>query len=463
MDPELSSPTATCARSSPPRDECPAVTASQPAGLALLRRLFAAYPGSIGLRLGRWRLRVGAQCGRGADFTLVLRHAAALRRLLLGRDPLRFAAAYFAGDLEVEGDFFAALRLKDHLSELTLPWRDRLRLAWRLLGPGADGPPEAAAAQGGPGPDAVSDAALRAGDVRHHSRAENRAAIAFHYDLSNEFYGLWLDPAMVYSCAYYEHDDVPLETAQRAKLDHICRKLRLRPGETLLDIGCGWGALVMHAARHHGVRAIGITLSERQRTLATQRIEAAGLQGQVEVRLCDYRDMSGQFDKIASVGMFEHVGLKQLPTYFASVHRLLRPGGLFLNHGITHEEDGWGQALSSRFINRYVFPDGQLDRVSNVMRVMEQQQLELHDLEGLRMHYAKTLRAWVARLEAHHEAALAHVDEARYRVWRLYMAACALEFESGELGLYQILASRRDGGPAPVPLTRRHLYDACGD
>ena len=169
--------------------------------------------------------------------------------------------------------------------------------------------------------------------------------------------------------------------------------------------------------------------------------------------------MTGQFDKIASVGMFEHVGLKNLPTYFASVNRLLKPAGLFLNHGITHEEDGWGQALSSKFINRYVFPDGELDRASNVMRVMEQQQFELQDVEALRMHYAKTLRAWVAKLEEGHEQALQYVDEAHYRIWRLYMAASALEFETGELGLYQILASKRDGGPAPVPLTRRYMYE----
>ncbi|UXH76696.1 class I SAM-dependent methyltransferase [Roseateles amylovorans] len=415
-----------------------------PAGVTLLQRMFQAYPGSLMLRQGNWHIRLGGQAAHlPPAFTLVLNNPTALRRLLMGRDPLRFAEAYFSGELDVEGNFFAALQLKDHLSGLTLSWGDRLRLALRLLAP----------------PPGASAAGLRAAGVQRHSRDENKAAIAFHYNLSNEFYALWLDPAMVYSCAYYETEDTPLERAQWAKLDHICRKLRLQPGETLLDIGCGWGALVIHAARHYGVHATGITLSERQSTLAQARIAAAGLEGQVSVRLCDYRDLTGQFDKIASVGMFEHVGLRNLPTYFGCVNRLLKPGGLFMNHGITHEEEGWGQALSSRFINRYVFPDGELDRVSHVMQVMEQQQFELHDVEGLRMHYAKTLRAWVQRLEQGHEAALHHVDEARYRVWRLYMAACALEFESGELGLYQILASKRDGGPAPVPLTRRHLYE----
>jgi len=413
-----------------------------PAGLALLRRLFEGYPGSLGLRVGDWTTRLGRQAQQPSAFTLVLNEPSALRRLLLGRDPLRFAQAYFTGALDVEGDFFHALQLKDHLPALTLSWSDRLRLAVRLLAP----------------PSGSSDEAPRTSGVRRHSRAENKAAIAFHYDLSNDFYALWLDRGMVYSCAYYETEDTELEQAQRAKLDHICRKLRLQPGEELLDIGCGWGALVMHAARHYGVKAIGITLSERQLALARERIAGAGLQGQVDVRLCDYRDMTGQFDKVASVGMFEHVGLNNLPVYFGAVNRLLKPGGLFLNHGITHEEEGWGQALSSRFINRYVFPDGELDRASNVMRVMEQQHFELHDLEGLRMHYGKTLRAWVARLEAAHDEALRHVDEAHYRIWRLYMAASALEFESGELGLYQILASKRDAGAAPVPLTRRYMY-----
>lgn len=413
-----------------------------PAGLVWLQRLFEGYPGSLGLRVGSWSTRLGRLAHQTPTATLVLHEPGALRRLLLGRDPLRFAQAYFTGALEVEGDFFEALQIKDHLPALTLSWSDRLRLAVRLLTPPPDG----------------TDEALQAFGVRSHSRAENKAAIAFHYDLSNDFYALWLDPQMVYSCAYYETEQTDLAQAQTSKLDHICRKLQLRPGDRMLDIGCGWGALVMHAARHYGVHAVGITLSERQLALARERVHAQGLASQVELRLCDYRDMTGEFDKVASVGMFEHVGLKNLPVYFQTVQRLLKPRGLFLNHGITHQEDGWGEALSARFINRYVFPDGELDRVSNVMREMEQQQFEIHDVEGLRMHYAKTLRAWVARLEARHDEALQYVDEAHYRIWRLYMAASALEFETGELGLYQILASKRDGGAAPVPWTRRYMY-----
>jgi cyclopropane-fatty-acyl-phospholipid synthase len=296
--------------------------------------------------------------------------------------------------------------------------------------------------------------------VQRHTRTGNRQAIAFHYDLSNDFYRLWLDPAMVYSCAYFETPALSLEQAQRAKLDHICRKLQLQPGEQFLDIGCGWGALVLHAAQAYGVQAHGITLSQRQFELAQERIAQAGLQQQVTVELRDYRDMDGQarFDKIASVGMFEHVGLKNLKAYFGCVHRLLRPQGYFLNHGITHDVEGWSKTLSTQFINRYVFPDGELDTISNIQRVMEQAQFEVMDVEGLRPHYARTLRHWVHRLEARHAQALAYVNEATYRIWRLYMAASAMEFEAGTLGVYQILCRRRAAGTNGFPASRRYMY-----
>ncbi|MDY0745888.1 cyclopropane-fatty-acyl-phospholipid synthase family protein [Paucibacter sp. R3-3] len=420
----------------------------------LAQRLFAAYPGALGLRVGQGPGSFSGVFGRDAtqgqapDFSLNLASGEVLRRLIAGRDPLRFAEAYFRGDIEIEGDFFAALTLKDHLREMQLPPMLRFKVLLRILGIGGSLP--------------GTGTALPTLDVHDHSRQENRKAIAFHYDVSNDFYRLWLDPAMVYSCAYYAEEGFDLAQAQEAKLEHICRKLRLQPGERFLDIGCGWGALVIHAARHHGVRAHGITLSEQQLALARQRIEAAGLTEQISVELRDYRDMAPAdgFDKISSVGMFEHVGLKNLPQYFAKVHELLRPGGLFLNHGITHDEEGWGQALSSVFINRYVFPDGELDLLSNVQREMELKRFEILDVEGLRAHYAKTLRAWVGQLEQNHEEALKHVSEATWRVWRLYMAACAMEFESGELGLYQILASKRlpQGGPADQPATRRYMY-----
>ena len=419
-----------------------------------LETLLSAYDGSMAVRLpdgSSGSFGRAARSGREPSFALCVRDATAVRKLLLGSDPLRFAEAYFRGDIDVDGDLFEALALKDHLESLRLPLAHRAALVLRLA--------LTAASNLRPAPDTVSKS-LRAEEVKAHSRHENRAAIAFHYDLSNEFYGLWLGEGMVYSCAYFKTADATLEQAQFAKLDHICRKLQLQPGEQLLDIGCGWGALVIHAARHYGVRAHGITLSERQFSLTTERVKAAGLQDRVTVELRDYRDLEGseRFDKISSVGMFEHVGLKNLPLYFDTVQRLLKPHGRFLNHGITHEDEGWGPALSSRFINRYVFPDGELDTISNIQRVMEQSKFEIVDVEGLRPHYAKTLRHWVQRLEKGHDQALSFVNESTYRIWRLYMAACAMEFETGELGIYQILATRRGKGGAQLPLTREYMY-----
>ena len=425
------------------------------AAASLLKRLFRTFEGNLAMQL--WNgdpLRLGlAEPGDGTPpFTLVIRNPGAISAMVLGFDRLRFAEAYFRGDVDIEGDFFSALGLKDHLDSIRLSWRDRLAVllpALRLQALKKAWPRTV----GGLSPS--QNLAIGA-----HSRIENKAAIHFHYDVSNAFYALWLDPAMVYSCAYFETPDMDLASAQHAKLDHICRKLLLQPGDGFLDIGCGWGALLIHAARHYGVKAHGVTLSRQQLQLARERIAEAGLESRVTVELRDYRDLEGEdkYDKVASVGMFEHVGLKNLPLYFATVRRLLKPQGLFLNHGITHDVEGWNNTLSTEFINRYIFPDGQLDTVSNILRAMEQGGFEIADVESLRPHYAMTLRRWVARLEQHHDDALKHVDESTYRCWRLYMAACALEFESGEIGVYQLLASKRTAGIAALPLTRRHLY-----
>ena len=421
----------------------------------LLKRVFRGFDGSVAMRL--WNgttLRLGKA---GADeseprFTLVCHKPSVVRSMVLGRDPLRLVEAFFRGDIDIEGDFFAALGLKDHLHSIRLSFRDRLGtlLSALRLGSPNDARPD-------PG-SRLSPLHGRA--VKAHSQSENRTAISFHYDVSNEFYRLWLDEERVYSCAYFTSPDESLDQAQRNKLEHICRKLRLRPGERLLDIGCGWGALVCWAASHHGVRAHGITLSREQLEYAQQRIRTEGLQDKVTVELRDYRDLAGEgvYDKVSSVGMFEHVGLANLPTYLAAVRRVLRPGGLFLNHGITHDEEGWNKTMATAFINRYVFPDGELDCVSNIQLGMERAGFEIHDVEGLRPHYALTLRRWVQRLEANREAALREVDEPTYRVWRLYMAACALEFETGGTGIYQILASNRNRGEWPVPLSRGDLY-----
>jgi len=436
----------------------------------LLAKIFK--PLDMGVPVRLWSgpvFRVGGRVAAAASaesaapeppFTLWFRTPAAVVSLVLGRDPLRLAEAYFRGDVDIEGDLFAALALKDHLEEIKLSLGERwtaflMALKLRSLNQGLEPAGESDAHQGGKRSHGYRRAA------RAHSTNANREAIRFHYDVSNEFYKLWLDRAMVYSCGYFERADMEIDDAQQAKLEHICRKLLLKPGERFLDIGCGWGALVIHAARHHGVRAHGITLSSNQLILARARIAAAGLEDRVTVELRDYRELdhSALYDKVSSVGMFEHVGIANLPVYFDAVRRVLTPGGLFLNHGITHQHSGWNRNLSTEFINRYVFPDAQLDAISNIQRFMEDADFEIADVEGLRPHYALTLRAWVARLERCHARALEYVSEATYRVWRLYMAASALQFESGNLGIYQILVRKRGAESHPaLPLTRRHLY-----
>jgi cyclopropane-fatty-acyl-phospholipid synthase len=421
----------------------------------LLTRLFYRLPFKLTLRL--WNgaaVQVGAgdSAARESPFALVFRNPEVVCSAVLGRDPLRLAEAYFRGDLDIEGDFFAALELKDHLQTLQLSVGEQIgaaATALRLRALNADRRHSQ-----------VQWTPSHGRTVKAHSKAENRDAIHFHYDVSNEFYALWLDQAMVYSCAYFENSDVGLDAAQVAKLDHICRKLSLRPGDSFLDIGCGWGALVIHAAQRYGVRAHGVTLSPQQLKVAQERIAQAGLTDKVSVELQDYRDLQGDsvYDKVASVGMFEHVGLKNLPVYFSTVHRLLKPHGLFLNHGITHNSEGWQRSMSTEFINRYVFPDGELDNISNIQHAMERARFEIADVEALRPHYALTLRHWVARLERSHAHALQYVNEATYRVWRLYMTACALEFESGDIGIYQVLATKRAQRNLPLPLTRRYMY-----
>jgi cyclopropane-fatty-acyl-phospholipid synthase len=298
--------------------------------------------------------------------------------------------------------------------------------------------------------------------LSRHTRRSDRKAIEYHYDVSNEFYAKWLDPLMVYSCAYFRSPDQDLASAQVAKLDHICRKLRLTPGEQLLDIGCGWGALVMHATRHYGVRAVGVTLSRNQFELATQRVREAGLQDRIEIRLQDYRDVpgEGEFDKVASVGMFEHVGLKHLPEYFSIIQRLLKPGGIAMNHGITSgDADSRDVGMGGGdFIDRYVFPDGQLPHVSLAIRELSRAGLELVDAESLRPHYAMTLGHWSASFERQFDELARLAGPQRARIWRVYLAGCAHAFARGWINIYQLLAVRSDRGLNPLPLTRDDIY-----
>jgi cyclopropane-fatty-acyl-phospholipid synthase len=308
--------------------------------------------------------------------------------------------------------------------------------------------------------------------VRHRKKADAEQ-IQFHYDISDDFYALWLDPRRVYSCAYFRDADMTLAQAQEAKLDHICRKLMLAAGERFLDIGAGWGGLLLWAAENYGVRADGITLSKNQHAHVNRLIEERGLKGRVTMKLLDYRDLpEGEpYDKIASIGMFEHVGSAQLSAYFDKIYRLLRPGGLLMNHGITAggtRNDQLGAGMGD-FIERYIFPGGELLHVSHVLRVMGESRLEPLDVENLRPHYAKTLWAWSDGLEAQLERARALTRERIVRAYRLYLAGSAMSFERGWLALYQMLASRPDGdvnsGPmrgaqSVYPFNRSHVYGA---
>ena len=296
-----------------------------------------------------------------------------------------------------------------------------------------------------------------------HGKGRDRKAIEHHYDVSNDFYRLFLDAGMVYSCAYYRNENDTLETAQEQKLDHILNKLMVRPGDRLLDIGCGWGALILRAAKKYGAIATGITLSRQQYEFTRQRILEEGLEGRCEVRLQDYRDLpeEGVFDKIASVGMFEHVGVKNLREYFAGMRRLLRDGGLALNHGITatDPESRWVGLGAGEFIHRYVFPHGELPHISLVLREMAHAGLEATDVESLRRHYAKTCYEWASRIDANRDPAVATAGEQRFRVWQIYLAGCAFGFAHGWMNVYQVLVCKQ-GAPSfnTLPLTREHMY-----
>jgi cyclopropane-fatty-acyl-phospholipid synthase len=296
-----------------------------------------------------------------------------------------------------------------------------------------------------------------------HQRRSNRKNIQYHYDVSNAFYKLWLDERMVYSCAYFRSESDSLDAAQAQKLDHICRKLQLKAGESFLDIGCGWGGLIIWAAEHYGVHAKGITLSQNQFDHVSQQISQRGLTGKVEVQLLDYLELPDApvYDKVASVGMFEHVGVTRFPRYFGKIYSVLKPGGLVLNHGITHNWVG-GRSLGSgigEFVEEYVFPGGELAHVSRVIEGLAAERLELLDAEPLREHYGKTLWHWVDRLEGNAEAARREVGEEKFRIWRIYLAGSAHAFDRGWLNLFQLLAGKpHNDGRLPHALTRDYMY-----
>jgi len=373
----------------------------------------------------------GEQVGTSADAAVRVRlHQAASLKAMANPSLGTLARGYVEGALGLEGDV-----------------RDILALGDRLCNAG--------------------DASSKTGSDNwkwwRHTRGKDRKNIQYHYDVSNDFYGLWLDARRVYSCAYFRMPGMDLDAAQEAKLDHICRKLGLTPDEQFLDIGCGWGGLILHAAEHYGVRAVGITLSDEQYAYVSGQIAERGLVGRVEVRRMDYRDVPehGGYDKIASVGMFEHVGRPHLRTYFDKIHALLKPGGLVLNHGITTSEpeaSGLGGGISE-FIEDYVFPGGELVHASDVLRTAAHSGFECLDAENLRTHYGKTLWHWVTRLEQHADEAKRLIGEQKYRIWRIYMAGSAYAFDHGWLELWQVLAGKAVDGTQPnYPFKRDFIY-----
>ncbi|HFE32602.1 MAG TPA: methyltransferase domain-containing protein [Gammaproteobacteria bacterium] len=408
------------------------------AGRDIVSRLLAGYTGKVAVQLWDGNLAVGEE---NADCRLVFHHPGALRDLILHRDLEHLTEFYLAGQIDVVGDMEGLFTLAPHLSALKLSWRQR----WQLM-----------------------SLALRLPASRlplgrkHPTHANGSDAIAHHYDVGNDFYRLWLDPEMVYSCAYFLRRDESLAEAQRNKLDYICRKLRLSAGMTLLDIGCGWGALAIWAARYYGVQVHGITLSEAQYRFARQRVEEEGLSDRVRIELLDYRDLpqDAQYDRVVSVGMFEHIGIKNFPSYFSQVKRVLKPEGLFLNHGISNEA-GWQRTPLTRFINHYIFPDGELTSISNTSQAMEAAGFELVDVEALRRHYALTLRHWVKALVEKKQQAVSLTSEESYRLWKLYMAGCAYFFDAGEINVYQVLVGHA-GQALSMPLTRNDLYHSAG-
>lgn len=293
-----------------------------------------------------------------------------------------------------------------------------------------------------------------------HTRQSDKQSIQFHYDVSNDFYKLWLDPNMVYSCAYFEQGDETLEAAQLKKIDHILTKIQLQPKQTLLDIGCGWGALVIRAAQKFDAKCVGITLSENQFRHATERVQAEGLQDRVEIRLQDYRDVKGQFDRITSVGMFEHVGRKHLVDYFRIMHNLLKDDGFAMNHGITSVSTDMKDANlgGGEFIDRYIFPNGELPHVGHAIAAMQQGGLEVFDVENLRRHYARTLTHWVDNFEANAAEVQRHIDIERYRAWRLYLAGCAYSFKHDQMSIYQLVCHKAGRLGDVLPWSRRYMY-----
>ena len=386
------------------------------------------------------RLWDGSTLGSGAASTVVLNHPGALRAMMLPPTDLTAGEAYVYGDIDIEGDVFSLLAWAASLSELR---RHRwtvarlLRRLWQL-----------------PTDHRRTDANRPRLSGKLHSPRRDRDAVGYHYNTGNDFYELFLGETMAYSCGYFLNRSESLDIAQRRKFDVICHKLELAPGVRLLDIGCGWGSLAIHAAAEYGATATGVTISDEQAKYARRWAQRLGVEDRVEIIHGDYRDVTGEFDAIASVGMFEHVGRDHLGEYYEKVRSLLAPGGLFLNHGITTFTRERKRRSRPSFVSTYVFPDGELEPVDFVLGKAEEAGFEARDVESLRASYALTLRRWVANLEKNHDAAVEATNEETYRIWRIYMAGSAIGFERATIAVYQMLLADRS---RPWRFGRRHL------
>jgi cyclopropane-fatty-acyl-phospholipid synthase len=397
-------------------------------------------------------LALGAQAGD--DLAIVIRSPDALSRLVRRPRLVTAVELFAAGEIDIEGGTLFDLAARRGEINTRSLWRrlDKRLLLTTVL------PFWFSRSKRGPSLAYGGDIVARDAQGRN-----NQSLIQFHYDLSNDFYALFLDPEMQYSCAYFPDWDASLEAAQRAKLDMICRKLRLQPGERFLDIGCGWGGLLCYAADRYGVSAHGVTLSQAQYDFAKAKIAALGLSDRVTIELKDYRKLDGIYDKVASIGMLEHLGLDNHANYFAKMHSLLRPRGLLLNHAITRpakKDSAHFRKKRAEYaaIVDYIFPGSELDHIGNSLRSMEWHGFEVHDVEAWREHYARTTRLWHDRLTARRAAARAHIGDEKTRLWLLYLAGVSLGFARGSIGVFQTLASRRRNGPSGLPPTRRDLY-----
>ncbi|WP_309107062.1 cyclopropane-fatty-acyl-phospholipid synthase family protein [Arthrobacter sp.] len=401
----------------------------------------------IPVRVQAWD---GSEAGPPDAPLVMFRSRRALRRILWSPGQLGLSRAYVSGDIDAPGDIFETFAALNSIAKFaegaparSLTAREVLKLVRTAVRLGALGP--------NPAPPPEEANVGRHG--RRHSKKRDAAAISHHYDVGNDFYALVLGPSLVYSCAVWENEQAGLDAAQEAKLDLVCRKLGLQPGMRVLDVGCGWGSFALHAAQRYGVDVVGVTLSAEQAALASKRVAEAGLTDRVEIRIQDYRDVNdGPFDAISSIGMSEHVGSEQMPTYTSQLRDLLRPGGRLLNHAISWNA-GPTDPDPDSFIPRYVFPDGEMLSLGEMVTALEAARLEVLDVEALRRHYALTLRAWVRNLEDHWDEAVEAGGAGRARVWRLYMAASALGFEDGTTGVNQILVQKAGGDQPPLRRT----------